>query len=478
MTATVPVSDVDVAVVGGGISGLAAAWRAHARGLRVAVLESHATVGGKIRSESRDGYLTEWGPNSFLGSAATIWQLIEALDLGAEVVTALPPGDRYIYRNRRARRLPKGPADFFRSPDFMTLGGKLRLLAEPFVFGDAAESDTLMAFARRRLGAEAAQYLVAPFVAGIYAGDAEQLGARDAFPQLWQWEHEAGSVVMGALLNGPATPRASGPRRRGMFNFRNGFATLPLAIASALPAGSVRTGWVAQVLTADGDKRWRLTLRATHEPTQEAQVTARQVILATPPRAAADILRGPAFLEDARRALEDVTLCRVAVVHFGGRDPDRLAPQGFGMLIPPGEGLRTLGILFPSSVFGDRAPAGHYLHTAFLGGARDPDAADLPDETLLSLARRAQEEAFPGVAALQQDFAQIVRWREAIPQYRVGHRQRMMAARAAVEAGLPGVTLAGNYLDGISVNDAAASGIAALDRLLPAAAPAVTKRAG
>ncbi len=460
---------VDVAIVGGGITGLAAAWAAHKRGLRVKLLEARGTVGGKIRSEHRDGYLFEWGPNSFLGSATTIWQLVEDLKLEGELIAGLPPGDRFIYRNRLARRLPSGPGDFFKNNDFMTLSGKLRMMCEPFVFGDARETDTLLDFARRRLGPEAAQYLVAPFVSGIYAGDAEQLGARDSFPQLWQWEYEAGSVVMGALLGGKKRAKAKDdkPKRRGMFNFKNGLGTLPFAIAAALPPDSVRTATVVNEVTGNPDQTWTLHCHATKDEAATFEVRAKRVILAAPPKIAAQVLPQDPALAAVRAALMDVQLCRVAVVHYGGEDKSHVAPKGFGMLIPPGEGLRTLGILFPSSVFPGRAPEGHYLHSGFLGGARDPDAAELPDEKLLSLVQRAQEQAFPQTAgdALTRDFSQVIRWHDAIPQYRVGHRDRMTQARETLHQAMPGVTLAGNYLDGISVNDSAASGIAAVDRL-------------
>ncbi len=470
---------VDVAVVGGGITGLAAAWAAHKRGLTVKLLEARGTVGGKIRSEHKDGYLFEWGPNSFLGSAATIWQLVEELKLEDEVISGQGPGDRFIYRNRLARKLPSGPGDFFKKDsDFMTLGGKLRMMGEPFVFGDARETDTLLDFARRRLGPEAAQYLVAPFVSGIYAGDAEQLGARDAFPQLWQWEFEAGSVVMGALLGKrkPKDPNAK-PKRRGMFNFKNGLGTLPFAIAAALPPDSVRTATVVAEVAANADKTWTLQCHATKDETATSVVHARHVILATPPRVSAQVLPADSALDGVREALNGVSLCRVAVVQYGGEDPKHVSPQGFGMLVPPGEGLRTLGILFPSSVFAGRAPAGHYLHSGFLGGARDPDAAELPDDKLLSLVQRAQEQAFPQTAgdALTRDFTQVIRWHDAIPQYRVGHRDRMTNARTTLQRAMPGVTLAGNYVDGISVNDSAASGIAAVERLY-AEGNAVTAR--
>jgi oxygen-dependent protoporphyrinogen oxidase len=234
---------------------------------------------------------------------------------------------------------------------------------------------------------------------------------------------------------------------------------------------------VVNAVTGNADRTWTLHCQATKDDTATSSVTARHVILASPPRISAQMLPDDPELLTVRKALEDVQLCRVAVVHQGGEDKTHVAPQGFGMLIPPGEGLRTLGILFPSSVFSGRAPEGHYLHSGFLGGARDPDAAELPDEKLLSLVQRAQEQAFPqtGGDALSRDFSQVIRWHDAIPQYRVGHRDRMTNARAALHRAMPGVTLAGNYLDGISVNDSAASGIAAVDRLF-ADGNAVTAR--
>ena len=471
-------ASVDVAVLGGGIAGLSAAWDAHKRGLSVCLLEASGRVGGKIRSEHQDGYRFECGPNSFLGSAAAIWTLIDELKLHDQVIAGQPPGHRYIYRNRRARRLPAGPGDLVRpSADFMTFGGRMRLLAEPFVPGDAQDSDSVMDFATRRLGAEAAQYLVAPFVSGIYAGDAEQLGAKDAFPSLWQWEHDAGSVVLGALFgrksapSGTPTPAETPVKRRGMFNFQNGFEVLPQAIAAALPAGTVQTNAVVDALEQQADGAyWHLT----GDPGQERSLTARHVVLATPPGVSAGVLPDlPAFTQ-ARAALRDVFLCRVAVVIFGGKVAAGTPPQGFGMLVPPGEGLRTLGILFPSSVCADRAPQGYWLHAGFLGGARDPDAADLPDETLLALVRRAQDQAFPEAAgeALPIEFTRVVRWPEGIPQYRVGHRAAMAATRKTIETMWPGVVLAGNYLDGISVNDAAASGQAAVSRAVATRAAA------
>jgi oxygen-dependent protoporphyrinogen oxidase len=462
---------VDLAVVGGGMAGLAAAWAAHQRGWRVRLLEAGRTVGGKIRTERRDGYLTESGPHSFAGHAAGIWQLIDEIGLQDQVVAAEPPLDRFVYRHRRARRLPHGPGSLL-SGDYMSLGGKLRMLAEPFVFGDAHADDTVMSFAQRRLGREAAQYLITPLVSGVFGGDPESLGARDAFPRLWQWEHQSGSVLMGALMGwtlrrepAPEGDADGSGTRRGLYSFRDGFDTLPKGLAAALPAGTVRTTSMVQGIEKQSDGTFLVRCAATADAREVGFVRARRVIVAAPARIGASLLRE---VPRAQELLAHVQNCRIALVHLGGPNPDGLAPRGSGLLIPPGEGLRTLGILMPSSLFPNRAPEGHWLHTGFVGGALDPDAVDLTDDTLISLVERAQQQAFPPgkeQRPLETTFATVVRWREAIPQYRVGHRDAMAEAIEVVEATLPGMTLAGSHLQGISVNEAALSGLTAVQRL-------------
>ena len=219
MTATA--YECDVAVIGGGIAGLAAAWRAHTAGLRVCLLEASRAVGGKMRSERRDGYLIEFGPNSFMASATALWELIDGVGLADQVLAATKPADRYVYRDRKARKLPSGLASLV-TGDYLSVAGKLRLFSEFAVLGNAGAEDSVWDFAERRIGVEAARYLIAPFVSGVYAGDPQQLGARDAFPQMWQWEHDSGSLMIGALLahadadqpGDPAAARAAAEARQ------------------------------------------------------------------------------------------------------------------------------------------------------------------------------------------------------------------------------------------------------------------------
>jgi oxygen-dependent protoporphyrinogen oxidase len=453
---------VDLLVVGGGIAGLAAAWAAHRRGWTVAVLEAEAVVGGKLRTDRIDGYLCEWGPHTFLGSAHTLWRLIDELGLHDQVVASLPPGDRFVFRGGRARRLPSDPGSALRG-DFLSWRGKLRVAAEPFITGAPDPDETVLEFARRRLGDEAARYLIAPFVAGIHAGQAGELGLADAFPKLARLEAEAGSLVLGALLGVGATPSAASvaaeqTRRPGQFSFADGMGTLAQALATALPKGAVHTGAAVRALRAAG-RQWQVA-------TDTGSWQAARLALAVPPKVAAQLLMaaGAAVIDE----LAQVPLAQVALVHLGGPDPRVLAPRGFGVLTAPGEPVRAMGMLWPSSLFAGRAPVGHWLHAVFMGGSADPAALDLSDEALVAQARADQQATLAGLtggAALELDFARVVRWREAIPQYLPGHRARMQQARAALEARWPSLALAGNYLEGVSLDDAARSGVEAVARL-------------
>ena len=463
---------LDLAIIGGGVAGLAAAVAGHQRGWRVRLLEQAAYPGGKMATIDRDGWLMERGPSSFMSSAAAIWTLIEAAGLQHEVVAAQPPALRFIYRDGKLRSLPSGLGSALFG-DWLSFAGKLRVLCEPFIGALAKEDETVAAFTARRLGGAAAANLVGPFVSGVHAGDPAVLGARDAFAKLWRWERDGGSIVRGALkARKAAKASAEGPpqpkRARGMYNLRGGLGALATGIDAWLPEGTIQTG-----ATVVGVTRSATGFELAIEGQQgDTPLRARHLVLAAPASAAARLLSD--LQPEAARHLGQVRTCAMAVVHLGGPEGATSVPRGFGVLIRRDSGLRPLGVLLPSSLFPGRAPQGHWLHSVFIGGALDPEAAQLSDDELVALARDAQRQVFglpEGDAGLPMSFHEVVRWPEAIPQYVVGHRDLVEAALALVERDLPGATLAGSYVDGISIADAAASGLAAVARLAKAGGP-------
>ncbi|MFM8790228.1 MAG: protoporphyrinogen oxidase, partial [Chthoniobacterales bacterium] len=186
-----------VVVIGAGLTGLSAAVRLRARGVGVTVLESSSQPGGPVRSENDGGFLVEHGPNSMMTTDASVAEFLQSLGLESDIVEPQAK-KRFLVRKGRPLALPLGPTSALTTPLF-SLAGKLRVLAEPFVGRGAADDESLASFVARRLGPEALDYAVEPFVAGIYAGDPEKLSARWAFPKLWNLEREQGSLIRGAL---------------------------------------------------------------------------------------------------------------------------------------------------------------------------------------------------------------------------------------------------------------------------------------
>ncbi len=426
-----------VVVIGGGVAGLSAAYTLYRRGAQVRLLEAGEVVGGKVRSNRVDGFLIEQGPHSFLGRSAPIWQLLGQLGISGHAMQAEPPAWRFVHRGGRTRRLPVGLWSAL-TGDWLSLSGKLRASLEPWITAQPGMDESVRSFFARRFGAEVADALVAPFVSGIYAGDAAQIGLADAFPALAQMEQNSGSVIRAALGK-----RSSGPK--GMFSLRDGMATLPKAMADAL-GDSVSLRCAAHSLERDG-RAW-----VVHTDQGERLRTER-VIIAAPPSIAAKLLT-PHGVE----GLEQVQTCPVALVHVGGVERQGAA-RGFGALIPRGQGVRALGLLLSSSLFRGRAPAGRASMAVFFGGSQDPEAAALSRDELLDLALRARRKVF--ASELEPEMCSVVRWPQAIVQYRIGHRAAMSRVLDEVHATLPGVTLAGAHLHGVSVSDACASGMRA-----------------
>jgi protoporphyrinogen/coproporphyrinogen III oxidase len=439
---------VDVLVLGAGVTGLAAAFHLARAGLSVQVLEAAGEVGGAVRTrivERPEGrWVVELGPNTVVDNRPAVAPLLAAAGLDDERLEgSATAARRYLWKGGGLHALPTGPLGFLATPLFSP-GGKLRLLAEPFVrrLADPDGPDESVAdFVRRRLGRSFLDYAVGPFVSGVYAGDPERLSIRWAVPRIFALEDEHGGLVRGAVAlfrerrRHPESPRPS----KRMLGFRDGLATLPRRLAAAVP---VATGSAARALRRLPDGGFAVD-------TDEAAWEAPQVVVALPAAATAELLAE--VTAGASRPLAEVPYAPVAVTAYGFRREQVAHPlDGFGFLAPRVEDLRPLGCLFPSSIFPGRAPEGHVLLTVFAGGRGDPAAAALPDDALdrvlLADLDRALGLTGPPVLRLGQ------RWPQAIPQYELGHG-RFVALAEGIEREHPGLHLAGSYRDGVSVPD-------------------------
>ncbi len=444
--------DVDVVVVGAGISGLTAAWNLQQAGCSVEVAEAARRAGGVIGSRRRDGVLYELGPNSSLDTTPLINQLLTELGIRDERLDAsAAAATRFIVRDGRLAALPTSPGAFLTTSAF-SLGAKLRLLAEPFIAPLAPDvEESIASFVRRRLGREFLDYAIDPFVAGIYAGDPERISVPAAFPRLAALEQKYGSLIKGQILG--ARERRKNPETgknvARSFSFREGMQTVTDAIAKRLPRAvyGVRVSSISRA--SDG------TFTVSGEQNGAPYVRrARAVVLATPAYAAATIVEPLA--PKSSQALRAIEYAPVSVVATAYRRADIMHPiEGFGCLVPKIEKRRILGSLFSSSMFAGRAPEGTVILTTFVGGRRNPDIAALPDKELVATVHN-DLSALVGAKAAPL-WSAITRWRQAIPQYDLGHRERLAEVDRA-EAAVPGLWFCANYRGGVSVSDCVKNG--------------------
>jgi oxygen-dependent protoporphyrinogen oxidase len=447
-----------IAIVGGGVTGLTTAWRLHARGHRVTVFEQTDRLGGAVTTLARAGWLIESGPNSLLESPQ-FDALVTDLGLEAERRYAAPAAkNRYIVRAGRLVPVPMAPHRILTTPLF-SLRTKLRFLTEPFTRPRVRPADvSLAAFGRDHFGQEVVDYAINPLVAGIYAGDPETLSTKYAFPKLWEIEQMQGSLIRGQIA-AMRQRRARGekPATR-IVSFARGLQTLPAALAARLPAGAIRTR--TAVISLSPGQPWKLVSRRDGlAATDEFDA----VVLALPAAALASLPIGRAG-GNPLTALGLVDYPPVASLFLGFRREQVAHPlDGFGALVPAVEHRSILGVLFSSTLFPDRAPAGHVALTVYVGGTRQPELARLAPDALRQRVLVDLRDLL-GVTG-EPVFAHAAFWPLAIPQYNLGY-ERFLEAMTKAEAQHAGLFIGGHVRDGISV----ANCIAAGQRLADAAA--------
>lgn len=459
-----------IVVVGGGIAGLSTAWAVRWRdpGAHLLVLERGTRTGGNIRTELVDGYTCEGGPDGFLDSAPETLRLVRQIGLERRL---LPSRDaarkRYIFRKGRLHQVPLSPQEMIRSA-LLSPTGKLRLLCEPFSRRPSDSDESIHDFAARHIGEEAASVLVESMVSGIFAGDAHALSLRACFPKMWEMESRHGSLVRAMIATRKqrkATDTPGAPAGK-LTSFVTGMTELVDGLTAAL-AESVRTD--TRVLTVRRDPEtdsWNVLTPGGH---LEADV----VILAGPAAESSEFLR--TFDPRLARELDDIPTAPVAVLALG-YDATAVGPlDGFGFLVPRSEGIRTLGALWETSIYPNRAPEGKALLRVILGGAQDREAVTLTDEELLLVVRQDLETTMGLTAA--PEFVKITRHPRGIPQYERGHLARLarIDALAAMHRGL---FFAGNSYRGVSMNSCIAEADTIAEAALASAAPARLALAG
>lgn len=432
-----------VLVLGAGIAGLAAARflrqgaARRAMPLDLRVYEAGARAGGRIRTSHEEGYLVEWAANGVQGLDGAAGRLVDDLGLGKERVTAAPgAARRYVVKHGALHLLPTSPSALLRSRA-LSARAKLRLLAEPLFARRGTKEESVLAFASRHIGGEAARTLIGAAVRGIFAGDAAKLSLDAAFPAMREMERKRRSLLLAMAF----APKASGGRT--LWSLRDGMGRLIQALVeSAGEALRLNAPALSIERIAEGTRpRWRVRLASGET------VEADSIIVATPAKAAAALLRH-LDTEIARR-LAIIQAAGVAVVSLAFRPQAfRSAPDGYGFLVAPGEALEILGALFESNLFPGRAPEGRLLARVMIGGSERPDLLTRSDADLVALAMKGLDRTLGLASGPERTW--VIRQEEAIPQYEVGHRALVGSITSGLDA-LPGLYLAGNGYRGVSV---------------------------
>jgi protoporphyrinogen/coproporphyrinogen III oxidase len=439
-----------VAVIGGGITGLTAAFRLQQNNVPVTIYEATGRVGGAIQSVRRDGYLAEFGPNTILETSRQISSLVEDLGLAnRRLYSESFANNRYLVRRGRLIKMPASPLQFITTPLFSPVA-KLRLLFEPFIARpNGSDEESVAEFVERRLGREFLDHAVDALVGGIYAGDARKLSVRQAFPKLFALEQKYGSLIKGQIF-GAAERKKRGEVAKPnapKFSFDEGLHVLPAALQQNLSSHIRLRTPVKKLIRSPND--WIVTSATNVESRHSAVIYAGTAFTLSKidiePRGSIDVSQ-----------FGEIHYPPVASVVLGFRQKDVAHPlDGFGMLIPRAEGFRILGTIFSSSLFPNRAPAGCVTLTSYLGGSRSPELAQKSPDELFQITSEDLRRLL-GITG-QPTFRHHVLFPKAIPQYELGYA-RFKKLMSDMESDMPGLFFAGQYRDGISVSDCILSG--------------------
>lgn len=436
--------NVDVVVIGAGVTGLTTAFLLIKKGLKVLLLEKNSRVGGQMETIREDGFVFETGPNTGVVSNAEVVELFQMLQSRCSLEVAHKEAKvRLIWKNETFHALPSGLSSAVTTPLF-TWSDKIRILFEPFRKKGNDPFESIGDLARRRLGKSFLDYAIDPFISGIYAGDPGKLVTRFALPKLYNLEQNYGSFIRGAIKKA-SEPKSDRDKlaTKEVFSVPGGFGMLAKALADEITEENIRlsVGDIHVQPTSDG---WETVL-----PNGE-KIHSRYMVSTAAAYALPSLL--PFIAEKEMKPISSLHYAPVIQVGVGVVKADGHVPNAFGGLIPSSEKQKMLGILFPSSCFSNRCPEGGGTLSFFIGGSKHPEYLSYTDQQLEDLVKESLHKMLGFPAAYSPEKIKIFRHERAIPQYEADSEQRLECL-ANLEKQYPSLFLAGGIKDGIGMAD-------------------------
>lgn len=469
-----------VVIIGGGLSGLAAAFRLQELKQtgrfdgEFVLLEAGSRLGGTIQTVRRDDFLLELGADAFLSDKPAALNLVKRLGIEDQLIPTNDENRRsFIVRDKRLRAVPAGfqliaPSNIeaFFASELISRKGKIRLANERFLLPAPPQTDeSLASFIRRRFGNEALWRIAQPMFAGIYTANPEKLSMRATQPRFLELEQKHGSVIEGliktseqsAIGNPRSAIEASGARYSLFLSFQNGMQTLLDTLASKMPRDFLRLDAQARTLSFNTIQRlWFIELE------NGEQITADAVCLALPAHVIAELLQNQ--FSEISKELATVEFASTATLNLAFKR-NQIAHElnGFGFVVPFIEKRTLMASTFSSVKFSGRASSDYVLLRAFVGGALQPEMFALDDEAMTAGVLQDLRELV-GLTG-KPLFAQVSRWARSMPQYHVGHLEKVERINDLL-ARVPSLALATTAIDGVGIPDSIRHGETAAEKLV------------
>jgi len=445
----------EVVIVGGGISGLSLAYFLLKKkpDLDIKIIEAENKAGGKIVSENISSFLCEAGVNGFLNNKPSTIAL--ANELGIEPLMGSEHSKvRYILIDGQLKKVPEDPLKFFAS-SLLSLRGKIRMIGEYFIPPLKEDIDeSVQSFVSRRVGTEFYEKLIDPMSTGIYAGDPTKMSMKSCFPKVYWLEKKYGGLIKGLIALKKEKKNVETAPKSMLMSFRNGMVELIQSLENKLASKILKNKKLLDITLNNG--LYNLYMA------EGEYLQATKIVLACPAHESANIVKE--FDKELGKLLASIPYPPLSVVAFGFKTEQIGFGTGlYGFLVPHREKRKILGCLFDSTIFPNRAPQGYVLLRTMIGGMRSPELALLPDEKLIETALSELRD----ILSIKGDpeFIKIFRWQRAIPQYQVGHEEKLRKIDERLKS-FPGFYLTGNAYRGVSVNDCIQNSIELADKFL------------